>query len=125
MVSVLTSILAFSFPFLTSAFNGAVSAATISRGFYGYFYTFFQTPEFLVVTSIILLLGLLTIWGITQSVTIAAVLTIIEISGLLLIIWAGKDLLGNIPATSSRITGIIRRALAIIEIYSRPAGCIG
>jgi len=83
---------------LLIAFAGMVSAATISRGFYGYFYTFFQAPEFLVVASIILLLGLLTIWGITQSVTTAAVLTIIEISGLLLIIWTGKDLLGNIPA---------------------------
>jgi APA family basic amino acid/polyamine antiporter len=83
---------------LLIAFAGMVSAATISRGFYGYFYTFFQAPEFLVVTSIILLLGLLTIWGITQSVTTAAVLTIIEISGLLLIIWTGSDLLRDIPA---------------------------
>jgi APA family basic amino acid/polyamine antiporter len=83
---------------LLIAFAGMVSAATISRGFYGYFYTFFQAPEFLVVTSIILLLGLLTIWGITQSVTTAAVLTIIEISGLILIIWTGSDLLRDIPA---------------------------
>lgn len=83
---------------LLIAFAGMVSAATISRGFYGYFYTFFQAPELLVIAGIILLLGLLTIWGISQSVATAALLTLAEIAGLLLIIWAGKDSLSNIPA---------------------------
>jgi amino acid transporter len=83
---------------LLIAFAGMVSAATLSRGFYGYFYTFFQAPELLVITAIILLMGLLTIWGISQSVGVAALLTVIEISGLLLIIWAGKDILSSVPA---------------------------
>jgi amino acid transporter len=83
---------------LLIALAGMVSAATISRGFYGYFLTFFQAPEFLVVTGIILLLGLLAIWGISQSVTAAALLTVAETFGLLLIIWAGKDTLINLPA---------------------------
>jgi len=82
---------------LLIAFAGMVSAATISRGFYGYFYTFFQAPELLVITGIILLLGLICIWGISQSVSIAAFLTLIGISGLLLIIWAGRDTLSTIP----------------------------
>lgn len=82
---------------LLIAFAGMVSAATISRGFYGYFYTLFQAPEYLIIAGIILLMGLLTIWGISQSVTAAAVLTLFEISGLLLIIWSGKDLLAGIP----------------------------
>ena len=82
---------------LLIAFAGMVSAATISRGFYGYFFTFFQAPEILVVAGIILLLGLLTIWGISQSVATAALLTVVEIAGLLLVIWAGKDTLANLP----------------------------
>lgn len=82
---------------LLIALAGMVSAATISRGFYGYFYTFFQAPEFLVITGIILLMGLLTIWGVSQSVGAAATLTLFEILGLLLIIWSGKDLLAGIP----------------------------
>lgn len=82
---------------LLIALAGMVSAATISRGFYGYFYTFFQAPEFLVITGIILLMGLLTIWGVSQSVVAAATLTLFEILGLLLIIWSGKDLLAGIP----------------------------
>jgi amino acid transporter len=83
---------------LLIAFAGMISAATISRGFYGYFHTFFEAPELLVITGIILLLGLLTIWGISQSVGAAALLTIIEIAGLLLIIWSGRDVLGSVPA---------------------------
>jgi amino acid transporter len=83
---------------LLIAMAGMVSAATISRGFYGYFYAFFQAPEILVITAVILFLGLLTIWGISQSVGAAAFLTVIEISGLLLIIWAGKEVLSTAPA---------------------------
>jgi APA family basic amino acid/polyamine antiporter len=82
---------------LLIAFAGMVSAATISRGFYGYFNTFVQIPEPVVVTGLVLLLGMLTIWGISQSVTIAALLTVVEIAGLLLIIWAGKDALARVP----------------------------
>lgn len=83
---------------LLIAIAGMVSAATISRGFYGYFHAFFQVPEILVITAVILFLGLLTIWGISQSVSAAAFLTVIEISGLLLIIWAGKEVLSTAPA---------------------------
>ena len=82
---------------LLIAFAGMVSAATISRGFYGYFSSFVQAPELLVIAGIILLLGLLAIWGISQSVSIVAGLTVIEIAGLLLIIWAGKNYFGDIP----------------------------
>jgi amino acid transporter len=83
---------------LLIAMAGMISAATISRGFYGYFYTFFQAPEILVISAVILFLGLLTIWGISQSVVAAAFLTVIEISGLLIIIWAGKEVLSTAPA---------------------------
>ena len=83
---------------LLIAMAGMVSAATISRGFYGYFYIFFQAPEILVISAVILFLGLLTIWGISQSVVAAAFLTVIEISGLLIIIWAGKEVLSTAPA---------------------------
>jgi amino acid transporter len=76
---------------------GMVSAATIARGFYGYFNTFVQLPEPLVVSGIILTLGVLTAWGISQSVAAAAALTVIEIGGLFLIIWSGSDALASIP----------------------------
>jgi amino acid transporter len=101
---------------LLIACAGIVSAATISRGFYGYFSTFLPWPELLVVAGIILLLGLLTIWGISQSVGVAAALTLIEVAGLLLVIWAGSDELATLPVQidtlvpplqSSALTGIM------------------
>ena len=79
------------------ACSGMVSAATIARGFYGYFSTLLPLPEVVVITGIILLLGALTMWGISQSVGVAASLTLIEILGLLLVIWAGRDALATVP----------------------------
>jgi amino acid transporter len=83
---------------LLIAFAGMVSAATIARGFYGYFNLFVELPEPLVVAGIILVLGALCIWGISQSVLAAALLTLIEIAGLLLVIWTGSDALIAVPA---------------------------
>ena len=83
---------------LLIAFAGMASAATISRGFFGYFQSFIQLPELFVVAGIILLLGLLTLWGISQSVGFAALLTVVEVFGLLLVIWAGSDVLGSLPS---------------------------
>lgn len=85
------------------AIAGMISAAAILRGFYGYFSTFFDAPETLVVSAIVLLLGLLIIWGITQSVATAALLTVVEIAGLLIVIWAGKDALANIHEFSESL----------------------
>jgi len=76
---------------------GIVVAATIARGFYGYLDIFFQIPEWVAITGLVLSLGTLTIWGISQSVGMAALMTMVEIFGLILVIWAGSDSLGNIP----------------------------
>ncbi len=77
---------------LLIACAGLVAASTIFRGFYGYFYQFFQLPEPLVISVVVLLMGLLMLWGIAQSAGAAMLLTLLEICGLLLVIWAGKDL---------------------------------
>ena len=82
---------------LLIALAGMVSAATISRGFYGYFELFIQAPELIVISSVVLVLGCLMMWGISESLRFAAVLTLIELGGLLLIIWAGRGALLNVP----------------------------
>jgi len=65
---------------------GIVSAATIVRGFAGYLQVLVSLPDMLVMPLLVLLLGGLSVWGIAESVGVAAVLTAIEIAGLLLII---------------------------------------
>ena len=90
---------------LLIALAGMVSAATIARGFYGYFDLFFHLPETLVVVGVILALGLLVTWGISESVGMAALFTLIEIGGLLLIVWVGMDALGDLPARFDQLPG--------------------
>ena len=76
---------------------GIVSCATLANGFVNYLNEFFLLPHWLVLVVLILLLGCVAAWGITQSVTIAFVLTLIEIGGLLLIIWVAGDSLVTLP----------------------------
>lgn len=76
---------------LMIAFAGIVSAAAIAHGFAGYMRVFFDIPSWLIIILLLFVLGLLAVWGISQSVRVAATLTVLEIIGLLLIIFVGFD----------------------------------
>jgi basic amino acid/polyamine antiporter, APA family len=75
---------------------GIVSAATIAHGFVGYMQVFTDLPGWLMMTLLILALGGLAAWGISQSVRVAAFLTLAEVAGLLIIIFVGADQVQNI-----------------------------
>jgi len=81
--------------------SGIVSSATISIGAAGYLNTLVVAPDTPVIVGIILLLGAIAAWGIREAVTVAALLTLIEIAGLLLIVWVGRDAFAAIPETLS------------------------
>ncbi len=66
-----------------------ISAATVSRGSAGYIQVLVGSPFPLIVAVVVLSLGALTARGIWQSVSFAGVMTLIEISGLLLIVGHG------------------------------------
>ena len=88
-------------------FAGIASSAAIAHGFYGYMLVFFDLPAGLVIVCLVTGLGLIAAWGIQESVTAAAVLTVLEVAGLLLIIFAGVEagLDGRLAAhTSSNLT---------------------
>ena len=69
---------------------GAVSAASITVGGVGYIQTFFtDLPRSAAIILVVGLLGMLAAWGITQSVTAAAILAIVEIGGLIVIVITG------------------------------------
>ena len=76
---------------LMIAFAGIVSSATIAHGFAGYLRVFVDLPQWSLITMLLLVLGLLAAWGIGQSVRVAALLTLVEIAGLLIIIFVGAD----------------------------------
>lgn len=81
--------------------SAIVAGAAISLGCAGYVAQLISLPQPLIVTMIIGLMGLLAAWGIKESITFAAALTIMEVLGLILIITAGfihnPNLLARVP----------------------------
>ncbi len=71
---------------------GTVSAATMVRGFSGYFSAVIQIPDLIIILSIIIFITIFSIWGISQSLLIASLITIIEVIGLLFVIYAVIDI---------------------------------
>lgn len=61
------------------------TSATITRGSAEYIAVFLGWPEPVIVTAVILAMGTIAAWGIVESITFAAVMTVIEVGGLLLI----------------------------------------
>jgi len=76
---------------------GSVSAATIARGFIGYLDILIELPDAVAITLLVFVLGATAIWGIVESVTIAALVTLIELLGLGLVLAVAGDNLFTIP----------------------------
>lgn len=83
--------------------NGSVSAAALANGFVGYLQTILPIPDWMAIVVISLVLGLIAAWGIGQSVTVAAIITVIEIGGLLLIVWVARDELTQLSLRSHEL----------------------
>ena len=71
---------------LLIAMAGLVSAATMARGFIGYFNVLFDVPSWLVVFVLVGLLTLVAARGIAESARVAALLTLISVGGLVWVI---------------------------------------
>ncbi len=79
-------------------FAGIISVATLVHGFVGYFQVFMEVPAVGVIISLTLLMGLVVAWGINESVIIASLMTLLEIAGLVLIIWVARESVQLLPA---------------------------
>lgn len=92
---------AFGKPWLAAAVGwavvavGTVSAATMVRGFVGYLDVFADLPAAAVVLGLVGVLAAVAIWGIGESLTAAAAITVIEIAGLLLVCTIAGDSLAS------------------------------
>ena len=87
---------------------GIVSGATISIGCAGYIRNFVDVPVIALVVLIIAFTGAVAAVGIVQSVMFAAILTIIELGGLVAIV--GGGLFGE-PALLSKMGDVIQIGL--------------
>jgi len=77
---------------------GVVSTATLANGFVGYLDRFIELPDWLTISVLLIGLGALAAWGIKQSVIFASLLTIVEIIGLAIVLWAARDVVIDLPA---------------------------
>ena len=72
------------------AVTGIVSAATISNAFVGYLNLFIELPDAAAIVLIVLLLTLIASWGIQQSAFAVTLITLIEVAGLLFVIYTAR-----------------------------------
>ncbi|MEO9826073.1 MAG: amino acid permease [Paracoccaceae bacterium] len=71
---------------LAVALSGMVSAAAVAIGAASYLSELTKAPPELLISMIVVVMGLVALWGIAQSVAVAAIITIIEISGLVFVV---------------------------------------
>ena len=64
---------------------GTISAATMVRGFTGYLTSMVSFPDMPVILGAVIFITVLSVWGIKQSLLVAALITVIEIGGLLFV----------------------------------------
>jgi len=95
---------------------GTFAAATISSGAAGYMETIAALPDWVIIAVFAIALGGIAIYGIVESAIFAAILTVIEVAGLVLVaasaLVAEPDLLMRLdeiapPPTWSAWSGII------------------
>jgi amino acid transporter len=83
--------------------TGIVSAATMANGFVGYLKVFVPIPDQLAVVLVVVLFAGVAVWGITESMLISGLITLIEIAGLLLVIFLSGDSLSALPEKAGDI----------------------
>lgn len=74
---------------LMVALSGVVSASAVTIGAASYLQAFVTLPLPVLTISIVLAMGLIAYWGIAQSVSLAALITLVELGGLLFVILWG------------------------------------
>jgi basic amino acid/polyamine antiporter, APA family len=74
-----------------------VSTASIARGSAGYLQAFAQLPDSVIAGGVVVLFTGVACLGVRESVGIAAIMTAIEIGGLLLVVIAGLPALSSAP----------------------------
>jgi amino acid transporter len=80
---------------------GVISAAAISQGAAGYIGVLVPLPPRVLVAAVVIAMGLVAAWGIREAVGLAALMTLIEIGGLLAIVvagfWRDPNILSDLP----------------------------
>ena len=79
--------------------TAVIASATVVLGASGYVAQLITLSKALVVSAIVIGLGIISIWGVLQSVLLASLFTLIEVGGLLVIVVGG--FYAGVPISSS------------------------
>ncbi len=105
---------------LAVALAGVVSAAAIMIGAAGYAAELLGLPRLPLMAALIVALGGVAAWGITQSALLASAVTLLELAGLLLVVWTGVGPLvewspqlveGSLMPDGSALVGVFAGAM--------------
>ncbi len=78
-------------------FSAIVSTATVVNGYVGYIQIFVHWPSWLIICLFTILLGSVAVWGIKESAWLIGVVTVVELIGILMVIFVGADYLKELP----------------------------
>ena len=76
---------------LMVVFTGIVSAATMATGVVGYFQLYLDWPAVLIITLFVIILGGIAVWGIEQAAWVVMIITLLEVGGLLFVVFIAAD----------------------------------
>ena len=82
-------------------------AATLTRGFTGYFRVLFEIPDALLIVCLVATLSFVAAWGIKSSARVAAILTLLEAGGLVMIVVVAGDNLDKVPENLPRMIPVV------------------
>ncbi|NIQ01394.1 MAG: amino acid permease [Nitrospinaceae bacterium] len=77
--------------------TGVVSAATLSTAIAGFLQDLTGLPPTVSIVTMVLILGGIAAWGIMESVISAIIITVIEIGGLLFVLFVAREHLADLP----------------------------
>ncbi|MCP8322326.1 MAG: amino acid permease, partial [archaeon] len=99
--------------------SGVISSSTVALGFGGYLMSYIGISEAFTAILLILLLSLVNFWGIKESVKVNVVLTLIEVSGLILVVLFGAKYFGSVNyfVAPSGVRGIVSAAALIFFAF--------
>jgi APA family basic amino acid/polyamine antiporter len=92
---------------LLSVVTSAISAATIAVGAAGYVAVFLPQPKPVLVMGIVLLLGAIATRATLHAVSLAGLMTLIEVAGLAIIIGAGLFTLDLATPMAAMVPGLV------------------
>jgi len=71
--------------------SGIVSSAVMARGFAGYLALFVSLPDGLAILLFVAVLAFVAAWGVAQSVVLSALITLIELAGVVVLLLVTGD----------------------------------